>query len=315
MKRLLHAVLITFIIFILAGCNAESFPTDSAYSTPSILSGKMVSIYYIKNGLLTPATYSIDTNVENYITQASTAIDLLFSGVAPEGFKNELADVKLNSLEISGDTASIDVSGEFLAGGKTDTAKKQIIYTLTECDNIFHINITVDGKPYATMLERPQFINLLNPAEYEKDKENPDELSKYLTIYYTDKNKKNLIPVTIKSDKVKAEDKARVALQYLSEGAGDIENLQIFPKKIEIKNLHVADGIAEVDLDLNSLFEFHNETQYAEIAIEAVSRTLTAIDGIDQVQFLINGKTRDYVTSNVSIKNPIKPDRWYNLVK
>ncbi len=315
MKRLLHAVLITFIIFTIAGCNAESSPTDSTYSTPSILSGKMVSIYYIKNGLLTPATYSIDTNVDNYITQASTAIDLLFSGVAPEEFENELADVKLNSLEISGDTASIDVSDEFLAGNKMDTAKKQIIYTLTECDNIFHINITVDGKPYATMLERPQFINLLNPAEYEKDKENPDELSKYLTIYYTDKNKKYLIPVTIKSDKVKAEDKAKAALQYLSEGVGDIENLQIFPKKIEIKNLHVADGIAEVDLDLNSLFEFHNETQYAEIAIEAVSRTLTAIDGIDQVQFLINGKTRDYVTSNVSIKNPIKPERWYNLVK
>lgn len=275
----------------------------------------MVSVYYIKSGLLTPATYSVDTNVDNYITQVSTAIDLLFSKTVPEGFENELANIKLNSLEISGDTVSIDVSGEFLAGGKTDTAKKQIIYTLTECDNIFHVNITVDGKPYATMLERPQFINLLNPDEYEKDKGNPDEVSKYLTIYYTDENKKYLIPVTIKSDKAKAEDKAKSALQYLSEGAGDIENLQIFPKKIEIKNLRVADGMAEVDLDLNYLLEFINEAQYAEIAIEAVSRTLTSIDGIDKVQFLINGKTMDYVTSNVSIKTPIKPERWYNLVK
>ena len=326
MKRFLHTVLISFIVFILVGCSAESSATESTSTSDNIssaLSGKMVLVYYIKDGFLTPITY----NVEASEPQVNSALNMLFSGITPEGFENKLDDVKLNSLNVSGDTISIDVSGEFLQGDKADLAKSQIIYTLTECENIFKVNIAVDGKPYEILLERSQFINLKNPEEYEKDKENPEELSKYLTIYYTDQDKGYLIPVTVKSDKletkaensdkpttVKVEDKARAALQHLIEGTGKIESLDTFDDKM-IKSLRLDDGIAVVDLDKKIiLIDFNNKTQYAEIAVESVVRTLTSIDGIEKVQFLVGGVTWGNVTGNLSLKNPIEPDRWYNIL-
>lgn len=321
MKRLIHATLILFIVFMLVGCGAQSPAAESGSTSDyvsSAPSGKMVSVYYIKDGFLTPVAYNVGVSE----LEVNAALNLLFSGITPEGFENKLDDVKLNSLVIDGDTVFIDVSGEFLQGKMIDLAKNQIIYTLTDCENIFKVNIAVDGKPYETLLERPPFINLTNPEDYEKDKENPEEMSKYLTIYYTDQDKEYLIPVTIKSDKiepktensdkpstVKAEDKARAALQHLIEGTEKIKT--VAPEIIRIKSLRIEDGIAEVDLYLNMHFKFHNEAQYAEIAVEAVVRTLTSIDEIERVQFLINGKNQvGYVTSNLSIQNPIEPDRW-----
>lgn len=324
MKKFPHAILILFIASMLVGCNADSSAiesTPSDYISPAP-SGKMVFVYYIKEGLLTPITY----NIEATESTVHSAVNLLFSGTTPEGFENKLANVKVNSLNIGGDTVSLDISGEFLRGDIADLAKSQIIYTLTECENIFKVNIAVDGKLYETLLERPPYINLSNPEEYEKDKQNPDELHNYMTIYYPDKERKYLIPVTIKSDKiepvkehsnkllpVKAEDKARAALQHLIQGMGKIESLKTFDDKM-IKGLRIDDGIAEVDLDQNMLIRFSNERQYAEIAVESIVRSLTSFDEIDKVQFLVNGKNLGNVTGNLSLKNPIEPDRWYNIL-
>ncbi|HHY70816.1 MAG TPA: GerMN domain-containing protein, partial [Thermoanaerobacterales bacterium] len=298
MKRLIHATLILFIVFMLVGCGAQSPAAESGSTSDyvsSAPSGKMVSVYYIKDGFLTPVAYNVGVSE----LEVNAALNLLFSGITPEGFENKLDDVKLNSLVIDGDTVFIDVSGEFLQGKMIDLAKNQIIYTLTDCENIFKVNIAVDGKPYETLLERPPFINLTNPEDYEKDKENPEEMSKYLTIYYTDQDKEYLIPVTIKSDKiepktensdkpstVKAEDKARAALQHLIERTSKIESLETLDDKM-IKSLRLDDGIAVVDLDKKIiLIDFNIKTQYAEIAVESVVRTLTSIDGIEKVQFL-----------------------------
>ena len=148
-----------------------------------------------------------------------------------------------------------------------------------------------------------------------------------MTIYYADKNKEYLIPVTIKSDKiesetensdkrsmVKVEDKARAALQHLIEGTSKIESLEILDVKM-IKSLRLDDGIAVVDLDKTRiLIDFGTKTQYAEIAVESVVRTLTSIGGIEKVQFLVGGVTWGNVTGDLSLKKPIEPDRWYNIL-
>ncbi|MDD4568873.1 MAG: GerMN domain-containing protein [Tepidanaerobacteraceae bacterium] len=327
MKRLLFVTLIMYVVFILVGCgSAQSsdveITADNTDLSSSTSDKNMALAYYTKDGFLTPIAF----NTETTEPQVNTALKLLFSVDTPEGFENKLADVKLNSFTVNGDTISIDVSEEFLKVDKADLAKNQIIYTLTECENIFKVNITVEGEPHETLLERPPYINLKNPVEYEKDKKNPEEMSKYLTIYYIDKDIEYLIPVTVKSDKfetktensdkpfmVKAEDKTRAVLQHLIQEITKIENFKTFEDKT-IKSLRLDDGIAVVDLDQNMLIKFINEKQYAEILVESIARTLTAIDEIDKVQFLINGKNIGNVTSNLSLENPIKPDRWYNIL-
>lgn len=311
-----------FCVFTIVGCGAQPSNIEITPVTTDLITSpsdnNIIMVYYTKASFLTP----VSIVVKNAETQVDNAVNILFSGISPEGFENNLTNVTLNSYNICGDTVNIDVSEEFLKGDITARRIDQIVYTLTDCDNIFHVNITVNGDSLGTSFERPLFINLQNSEELEKDKDNPDELRKYLVIFYTDKDKDYLIPVTIKSDKVKVgsqkeskvEDVANAALQHLIETPDNINVLATFPKGIEIKSLQIADGIATVDLDTKSLLNFIHEAKYAEIAIESVVRTLTAIDDIEKVQFLFNGTKYGYVTSNVSVENPIKPDKWYNIL-
>jgi len=323
-KRLPHAIIILFIVFILTGCSGQSAIDTESVSEDvySVSSGKKVLVYYIKDGFLTPVTYNIDDSEP----EISSALNLLFSGIVPTGFKNTLTNTRLNTLEISGDTVSLDISGDAFVGDKAQLARCQILYTLTDCENITKVNINVNGKPYATSLERPTYINLKDPESYQEDKEEPEELCKYLTIYYPDKTTKYLIPVSIKSDiiqsgeennskavSVKAEDKARAALQHLFKGAGEIGSLGTIDDKM-IKSLQIKDGVAVVDLDSSVIIKFSDKTQYAEIAVESVVRTLTSIDGIEKVQFLVGGVKLGYITGNINIQNPIEPDKWYNVL-
>jgi len=285
-------------------------------------SGKKVLVYYIKDGFLTPVTYNIDDSEP----EINFAVNLLFSGIVPDGFESKLTNTRLNTIEISSDTVSLDISGDAFEGEKADLAKNQIIYTLTDCENVLKINISVDGKPYADSLDRPAYINLKNPDYYQEDEAKPNELCKYLTIYYPDKTTEYLIPVTIKSDKIQievknndkahsvtAEDKARAALQHLIEGVEGIGILGTFDDKM-IKSLQIKDGVAVVDLDDIILIKFRDKTQYAEIAVESVARTLTSIDEIEKVQFLVDGVRLGYITGNINILNPIEPDKWYNFL-
>jgi len=307
----------------MVGCSAQSSKVDKNFNSSNYFaaqSGKKVMVYYIKDGFLTPVTY----NIENSETEINAAVNILFSGIIPEGFESGLLNAQLKAINISGDTVSLQISGDAFQGKWAELAKYQIIFTLTDCPNIINVNISVDGKSYGDALKRPTYINLMNPEIYQQDQGNPDELIKYITIYYPDRTAKYLVPVTIKSDKikigeesneaysVKATDLANAALQHLIEGSKDIG--LGFDNKM-IKSLQINEGIAVVDLDRNILLnKFSTKTQYLEIAIKSVVRTLTSIDGIDKVQFLVDGVKMGYITGNINIQNPIEPDRWYNLL-
>jgi len=316
-RRLLHAVLSLFIVFILIGCSAQSANDneDSAYED-IIESGQKVMVYYIKDGFLTPVTYSIDDSE----LEINAAVNLLFSGILPDGFDSCLLSTGLNTMKISGDTVSLDISGNPFQGERAELARKQVVLTLTDCPNIINVNISINGQPYGDSLKRPSHINLIDPDTYQQDQANPDELDKYITIYYPDKTAKYLVPITIKSDKidgssassVKASELAKAALQHLIEGAEEI-GLGFNDKMI--KSLQISEGVAVVDLDRNILLnKFSTKIQYAEIAIKSVVRTLTSIDGIEKVQFLVDGVKMGYITGNINIQNPIKPDKWYNFL-
>lgn len=159
MKKFLYAILAVFIVVILAGCNAESTtiePISAAGDIAPTSSKEIATVFFIKNGYLVPVSFSIDA----HIAQPDLIIKTLFSEYTPKGFENKLANTRVNSFEINGDTVSIDVSSEAFQGDKAYLAENQIIYTLTEYDNIYKVNITVAGKPYRTQQARPPFINL-----------------------------------------------------------------------------------------------------------------------------------------------------------
>lgn len=326
MRKLLTLILLALTILIVAGCDAQppanyEPKTSKGFSQATDNIKNKVMIYYIKGDFLVPVTF----NIKDKDIPVKVALDMLFAE-PPEGFKNELSDVTLRGYEVVGDKAFIDISKDFIESNKIPVRKAQLVYTLTEGMHINQIEITVEGEPYETIEERPPYINIIDNNNSEKMA--PSNIDDYITVYYADSDKKYLVPVTIRSDKVKkdekgnknyysdAEDKAVAALLHLLEGPKEIPNLQgIFPQKVKLKKFWIEDGVAYVDVDKKLLLGLINETKYERIAVESIVQTLTSIDGIEKVQFLIDGIKMAYISDHVNISNPIERYVWYNEIK
>jgi spore germination protein GerM len=335
--RLLIGLTLCVAVFVLAGCaespaiNQEPPKAGPVRNNSSIYEGEArdrVLLYFIKDNFLVPVTLGVEPTRE----PAKTALSLLFSE-APAGFENKLSGVKIKGFSIANDTATIDVSGEFLKGEEVSFRKAQLVFTLTEFDDIHKVRISVDGKPLEDVLERPQFINVV-----EKDSGKPvpmvpvDEsgaYSSYITVYYADKMKDYIVPVTVKSQKIVSqggenhrsaapapEDRARAALELLIEGPRGLTNLTgIFPKDIKIKDFYIKDGIAYVDVSKNLITRFVDKVDQEKIAVESVVQTLTNIEDIEKVQFLIDGNVMGTITGHTNISAPISRMKFYNFQK
>lgn len=83
------------------------------------------------------------------------ALEELIAGPTPSEQERTLTtavpeDTRINSLELEGSRAIVDVSGEFAAGGGTAMMLgrlHQLFYTLTQPGSVEEVALTVDGVP------------------------------------------------------------------------------------------------------------------------------------------------------------------------
>lgn len=343
MKRTrLFAIIIFIAVIILAGCDAQSAadnetPTSDQKNPAVVYEGQdqsRVLVYYVKDGFLVPVTLGVEPTKE----PVKATLNLLFSGLVPQGFENKLFNVKLKSYNIAGDTASVDLSSEFLKDDDKEFKKDQLVLTLTEFDDIKKVKVSVEGKPLDGLYERPSLINQI--ALPEEGKLPSTEVSAsgsvkaqtddtWLTVYYVDKDKKYIVPVTFKSSKIQVktdqkgeiipptpEERAKAAVEQLIEGPVGIKNLTgIFPGEVKLKDFYIKDGIAYVDVSKDLIMSFSKDAEYEKIAVDSVVQTLTSIDEIDKVRFLIDGKEIPSIAGHTNISIPIPRLKWYNIIE
>lgn len=339
----LFAIIIFIAVLILAGCDAQPVaggetPAALDQKNPAVIydgqDQSKVLVYFVKDGFLVPVTRSVEPTKE----PVKAALNLLFSGLTPEGFENKLSNVKLNSCSVAGDTVSVDLSSEFLKDDYRKLREEQLVFTLTEFDDIKKVKISIEGKPLNDVYERPLLINWVDwPQEGKPSSEKAGDLAagesqtgeNYLTVYYADRTKKYIVPVSFESPKIQVktdekvgfippatEEKAKAAVEHLIEGPAGIDSLKgIFPRKVELKDFYIKDGIAYVDVNSSLLMSFASDTEYEKIAVESVVQTLTCIDEIDKVQFLIDGNPRASISGDTNIAYPISRLKWYNVIK
>ncbi|WP_170240353.1 GerMN domain-containing protein [Thermosediminibacter litoriperuensis] len=306
------AVLLIFSFVILTGCKSGpgiTIENNNNMVYNSRISGAneidKVIVYYFKDGFLVPVTLTAEAGGE----PAKTALSNLFSFDAPKPFENMLREVRLINFDVADGLAVLDVSKEFLKG-EVQLKKLQIVFTLTEFQDITGVRISVEGEPFEEDFERPELINE-TPSQ-----DTAAEIST-VTVYYADKDRNYLVPVTyaIKNPNLSTEEKASYALARLLEGPGPDKKLgRIFPDNVTLKNFYIRDTIAYVDVGKDLLLDLLDESHLEKIAVESVVQTLTSIEGVEKVQFLIDGKVMGSIAGHVNIGEPISRIHWINLI-
>lgn len=121
----------------------------------------------------------------------------------------------------------------------------------------------------------------------------PNRLRTEATLYFVDARMMRLIPVKTEVAPGGTDDMARRVLDKLIAGRDDNPKIRrLIPAKKHCMSVEVREGIAYVDIKKDML-ENHPEGRELEmLTVYSVVNTLTALDGITNVRFTIDGQVR-----------------------
>lgn len=95
---------------------------------------------------------------------------------------------------------------------------------------------------------------------------------------------------------------ANALLSALGRGPTSASALAVIPARIQIRSVHVREGIAELDLARAGLNGGSLEEQ---LLVNSIVRTLTQLPGLHGVRFLVEGKKAETLMGHVSTAQPI----------
>lgn len=95
---------------------------------------------------------------------------------------------------------------------------------------------------------------------------------------------------------------AAMLLLALGRGPASAHALPVIPARIQVRSVHVREGVAELDLASEGLNGGSLEEQFL---VDSIVRTLTQLPEVHAVRFLVEGKPTQTLMGHVSTAQPL----------
>lgn len=128
-----------------------------------------------------------------------------------------------------------------------------------------------------------------NKQEEEQEKEDEKE-KQTVKVYFSDNQAMNLIEVEVDIVIAKGESLESKVIEALKSQPSDAEMFNAVGENIVINSVKVEDKLAIVDLSSENLSGGSTEEMFL---IDSIVASLTALDTVDQVKFLVDGKVAE----------------------
>ena len=184
--------------------------------------------------------------------------------------------------------------------------RASLVLTLAQVEEVSYVYMTVNGQPMTDSQGNVMgYMNGESFALYE-DFLKISGMKKYVTLYYANE----------KGDKLKESRKEYIydesqspemfALMLLKQGPSEEGYYRTIPQDMQIKNVFTKDGICYVNLG-NNVNKLMLEVADARVMFYSMVNTLTEIDGVTKVQFMIEGDCGGMLRNEISL------DRTYTV--
>jgi len=132
---------------------------------------------------------------------------------------------------------------------------------------------------------------------------------RWVTLYFTDPNTIFLVPVSRQI--AKSPYLVKDTLDQLFAGPNPATGLQPSVLAMQIRGLAVKGDTVRVDFPESQAVATSTwGSTGGTLALNAIVATLTGIPGIDQVQFLVNGHTTNYMFHDQDVSAPVPGPKW-----
>lgn len=199
------------------------------------------------------------------------------------------ADTKLNSVNKEGQRTTVDFSDSFLTENKTTNALAvyAVVKTLCQLPEIAEVKVTAAGKDILGPDDNN--IDFLSGEDIniEKDKNNTE--IRYITLYFANQEAK----LERERRKIKITDTQPIEQYIVNEIIKGPENKElqaVLSSETSLISAQTTDGTCFVNFNSNFVSKNTGNAEKENLTIYALVNSLTELDTVKNVQFLVNGK-------------------------
>ena len=282
-KRLCLAFLL-LLPLLLAGCRREE-PARTGYE----LYFQEADLTYSagESPFRTETVYLYDAETDTASRLAEALMNELLKGPADETLKSALpTGTTLLSLEIEGDRARVDLSPSYesLSGVALTLADGAIALTLAQVPEVSSVQITVRGRELA--YRERQVLNirelLLTPEE--------DVISTVEVMLYYLYQEGRLTAAEQTLDLYEGDTQVSAVARALEEKPEGRDLYSPLPEGFQVKSAWLEEDICYVNLSSAALEGLADHA--ARAALQALENSLTSLEAVEEVRFLIDGEFR-----------------------
>lgn len=296
MKRrlLIFLTLLLSIVFLFSGCSWNFFKESSSVSD--------ASVYYIQDGStdLIEAKVSVPEGLKEK-AMAEFLVDQLLN--PPAGCISPLCDgAKLMSVKIEDEIAKVNFTKEFtnLKDPKYTLSAPALAKTLCSLDFISGVNILVEGNPALGLDVTP--IGLI--MESDVMGESSDGAKSTVSLYFCDEMGEGLIKETREVLIPASSSVEKIIVEELLRGPVAKNAISAIPAGVKALSVETKNGVCFVNLSNEFLTKLTGGSSAEVLAVYSFVNSLTELDTISSVQFLIEGEKKESLP-HMSINEPI----------
>ena len=219
-------------------------------------------------------------------TLAETLIQALLDGPQDVTLQNTIpAGTTLLSLTLNGSQAVVDLSSAYasLSGVELTLADQAVALTLTQLPEIVSVRITVRGQELAYR-SKQVFSGRDVLLEPEGDVVSTVEAA----LYFLD-SAGNLAAEERTLPLYEGDTQVGAVVQALAAGPLDESLSAVFPEGFRPGNVWLEEDVCYVNLP-SRLLESLPEEARLDMALEALARSLSSLESVDEVRFLVDGE-------------------------
>jgi len=203
--------------------------------------------------------------------------------------------IEYSDLNISDKKVTIRFGESYTAmnGVEEIICRSSIVKSLTELEEIESVEFYIGSAPY--MNSSGKVLGAMKSSDVVLDFE--DEMSAKskitVTLYFADQESMYLIPVKKEIEVNPQEPIEKTVLELLIKGPDQKDLIPTIPSGTKIKNIYTNEGICYVDFNEDFVTKHSGGSSGEAMTIYSIVNTLTELNNISKVQFLIEGTIRE----------------------
>jgi len=199
-------------------------------------------------------------------------------------------ETKLNSYEKQTDGLVVDFSEEFLSGDHTNNTLSAyaIVKTLCQLQGVTSVKVTVNSEEL--LGPDGSVIDFLSGEDINIEKDTDGTETKFITLYFANEKNEKLIR---ENRTVKITDSRPVeeyVVKELISGPANAKLQPVLAPDTAVISVETTDGTCFVNFASNFVSKNSGDSKKDNIVIYSIVNSLTSLEHINEVQFLVEGK-------------------------